>query len=281
MRRNWRDEARKAILELRGVGHGTREAEMQTIARQLNGHTDTSALRRAIAAYEFLDNLRISKPASYAQLDGAPLSIVEMIARWFAFDPSAALKAADDWANGKGNVRSIGKAMQASRPTGYAGRSGIALGRAYVTAAKPVVLDAVERLIGRDVIPTDISIREEATGQTLDFVFVVPDGGDMTIAVVVVGPYSNRKLYGSRAGDWVTKAFGLAWLFERVVLALPFVEALPAFEKKIAAVNRAFARTSGSSVRHPPVVDVVHIDVPELTPEEDEMVSELSGQASS
>jgi hypothetical protein len=280
MRRNWRNEARTAIGQLRGVSHGSRESEMQAIARHLSGHTDTSALRRAIAAHEFLENLRQTSPDSYAHLSNASLSIVEVIARWFSFDPPAALAAAKDWANGIGNVRSIAKAMQDSRPPGYAGKSGIALGRAYVSDAEPVVIEAVGKLLNRKVIVSQRSVREEAMGQTLDFTFEVTENVQkIRIAVIVVGPYSSEKLYLSRGGDWITKAFGLAWLYDRIVLALPDAKALPDYRRRIDAVNRELQERSGNSTGPRPVVDVVHTDVPKTTPEEDAKISEFFGQS--
>lgn len=275
MRRNWRDDARKAISELSGVSHGAREAEMRTIARHLSGHTDTSSLRRAIAAHEFLEHLRTAMPVSYEHLENASLSIVEIISRWFSFDQLAALAAAKDWANGIGNVRSIGKAMQESRSPGYAGKSGAALGRAYVADAKSVVVAAVKALVQPEAKLSDVSVRNEATGQTLDFVFdVSKDHPRGRIAVIVVGPYSNKKLYGSRSGDWVTRAFGLAWIFEKVVLALPDVEALPEYKKRIDAVRAEFVhpKRPGGGL---PSVEVIHTDVPKTTPEEDDAIAQF------
>jgi hypothetical protein len=277
MRRNWRDEARTAITELRGVSHGAREAEMRMIARQLSGHTDTSALRRAIAAHEFLEHLRFSRPTSYAHLENASLSIVEIIARWFSFDQDGALQAAEGWANGIGNVRTITKAMIVARPAGYAGKSGVALGRAYVVDAKPIVMKAVDNL-AKGAILSGISARDEATGQTIDFIFDLPNSGGR-LAVVVVGPYSNKKLYLSRSGDWVTRAFGLAWLFDRVVLALPDSESLPEYQKRISAIGRQLEEQNGR-LRRPPAIEVVHTDVPKFNAEEEEFLNELGSFAS-
>lgn len=275
MRSKWRDEARRAIADLKGVAHGAREAEMQAIAKHLSGHNDTSALRRAIAAHEFLDHLEAVHPVAYSHLANAPLSIVEVIARWFAFDTQGALSTAKDWADGIGNVRTINKAMLAARPAGYAGKSGSAMSRAYVSAAKPFVIEALQGSTQGDLRLVDASYRHEATGQTLDFIFEV--GGDHAlkrIAVVVVGPYSNRKLYAARSGDWVTRGFGLAWVFDRIVLAVPDAQALPDYSRRIGLIEADIGRRPHDSVakRFPPSVQVVHIDVPKLTAEEDEML---------
>lgn len=247
------------------------------IARQLSGHTDTSALRRAIAAHEFLEHLRLSRPASYAHLENASLSIVEIIARWFSFDQDGALQAAEGWANGIGNVRTITKAMIDARPPGYAGKSGVELGRAYVADAKPIVMKAVD-ILANGATMSGISARDEATGQTIDFMFDLPNSGGR-LAVVVVGPYTNKKLYLSRSGDWVTRAFGLAWLFDRVVLALPDYDSLPEYQKRISAIRRQLEERSGR-LRRPPAVEVVHTDVPKFNVEEEEFLNELGKFAS-
>jgi hypothetical protein len=284
VRRKWRDEARLAIAELEGVSHGSRETVMQAIAGRLSGHTDTSAMRRAIAAHNFLEQLRGTEPASYAQLENAPLSVVEVIARWFVFDRPAALAAAEEWARGIGNVTSITKAMRDARPPGYAGKSGIALEKAYVLDAKPIVSEAVHKLTGLEVTLSGTSVRDDATGQTLDFIFDLPGGTPKRqVAVLVVGPYTNTKLYSNKCADWVTKAFGLALLFERIVLALPEANALAEYQRRTEAVRKRIGASSQGrsaldlSACTVPTVDVVHTDVPKVTAEEAEILAQWSG----
>src|ERR1700738_1856872 len=98
MRRNWAEQAKAAIEELQRLGHGERELQTQPTALRLRGHTDTSPLRRAIFAYQFLDRLRSENPAVHEILKDAPLTIVEVIARWTSFDPWTAMSVARDWA---------------------------------------------------------------------------------------------------------------------------------------------------------------------------------------
>src|SRR6202000_1863045 len=76
MRRNWQQEAEIAISRLKLVGHGEREREMVSIARSLNNQADASGLPRPIAAYEFLENLRLVQPIEYEALRFAPLAVV-------------------------------------------------------------------------------------------------------------------------------------------------------------------------------------------------------------
>lgn len=270
-------EARRAISQLQGVPHGARETEMQAIAHQQSGHKDTSALRRAIAAYEFLERLKAANSAAYRHLNNAPLSIVEAVARWFSFDPDGALAAAEDWAGGVGNVRTINRAAKDARPSGYAGKTGIALERAYAGAAKPYVTSAVRDLTESEVKLIANDVRNDPMGQTLDYVFETTRDPAERVAVMVIGPYNNPKLYLSRGGDWVARAFGLAWLFDRIVLALPEARALADYTKRITAVKRESEERFGSAGSHMPMVDVVHVNVPKLTPEEDEMLARAFG----
>lgn len=41
------------------------------------------------------------------------------------------------------------------------------------------------------------------------------------LAVLVVGPYRNSAMYRDRCDEWVLRAFGTAWMFDRVMLAVP------------------------------------------------------------
>jgi hypothetical protein len=82
--------------------------------------------------------------------------------------------------------------------------------------------------------------------------------------VLVVGPYNNRKIYASRCAEWVTKAWGLALLYDRVVLALPDGVSLVEYSRRSANIARtANERFAGSQVAR---ADVVHIEVDPLDP---------------
>jgi hypothetical protein len=38
---------------------------------------------------------------------------------------------------------------------------------------------------------------------------------------MIVGPYTNKKMYFNRCSDWIATAHALAWLYDVVVLVLP------------------------------------------------------------
>ena len=64
------------------------------VLRDVAGGNDVNTVRREIFALNFLDALKDSFPDVRRQLEGVPLSIIELLARWNAFDEEAAIKAA-------------------------------------------------------------------------------------------------------------------------------------------------------------------------------------------
>jgi hypothetical protein len=271
MRGNWKDQARTAIEQLQLVAHGEREAEMLAIAKH-HGHTDTTALRRAIFAYEFLQRLCVENPAVYEILLRAPLTIVEVIARWYQFDPWTALSVARDWARGIGTVRTIAADMQKVRPLN--GRTGNS--KAYLTAAEPVVVDAVRLLTDAKLSSPSMLIKDSASGQLIDFLVSETDKKMQEFAVLVVGPYTNEKLYAHRCSDWITKAFGLAWIYDRVVLALPEEDYLKQYRERCRLVEEKASQRllkAAIATSFAPKVDIVHIYVDPFSKEDNEVLA--------
>ncbi|SDO48200.1 hypothetical protein [Afipia sp. GAS231] len=281
MGRDWRNEARTAIEQLQRVGHGERETEMQAIARR-NGHKDTSALRRAIFAYQFLDWLRVENPSVHEILMRAPQTIVETIARWHAFDAFKALSVAREWGQGKGTVRSIAADMQNSRNLGFKGKTGSVYAKSFLVAAESVVVEAVGALMkGVRLPPPEKLVRDTASGQPIDFLFTIKsDAGDeRKLAVLLVGPYTNKKLYAHRCSDWITKAFGLAWTYDRVILALPERDELDEYRRRCGLVEaKANERLRKLPAMTSPKVEIVHIEVDPLVKEEHEALGALAEQ---
>jgi hypothetical protein len=271
MRRNWRKEAQTAIEELENSKYGDRESELRALARRFGKKSDDpSSLRRAIGAHEFLEKLRVAHPQAYEDLGGVPLSIAELIARWYAANQQQALAAARDWAQGRGTVQSIRKAMATNLPKGYGGKVGTARERAYrATALKPVI-SAVEGLTGSHIVSLTERQRDAASGLKFDFLFEVssPHRRDK-IAVLIVGPYTNQKMYRDRCDEWIARAFGLAWVVDCVMLVVPAAEYLDAYRDRARlvaqAAHRRIAGAASDQIRGPRV-DAVHIEVDPLDP---------------
>jgi hypothetical protein len=211
----------------------------------------------------------------------APQTIVEIIARWHAFDAFKALSVANEWGQGVGTVRSIAAEMQKARNLGFKGKTGNVYAKSFLTAAEPVVVDAVRDLTkGAGLSPPAKLVRDSASGQPIDFLFTsTPENGGKSeeLAVLVVGPYTNKKLYANRCSDWITKAFGLAWTYDMVVLALPDRDALAEYHRRCSLVGgKANERLQKVPAAPPPKVEIVHIEVDPLSKEDHEALAALA-----
>ena len=228
---------------------------MHSIARELSKHEDTTALRRSIFAYEFLNKLYTSDLPTAGCLGEAPLSIVEVIARWYAFDRIGAQEAAKSWWEGRETVRSLTEEMRRRRPKGFFGKTGGAYEREYAIAAESSIAEAIRPLAG-----SQVSVAEKSTkapgGLSIDFIFANPDEPEKRIAVLIVGPYNNVKNYIAKSADWITRAYGLAWFYEMVVLAVPNVDALSAFDSRNATMRERIAEVCKGGDRKPQVMIV-------------------------
>jgi hypothetical protein len=281
MRRNWQKEAQTAIEAIRNAKYGGREAELRVLARQFGYKVDDpSSLRRGIAAYDFLEKLRHSHPSEYEALRDVPLSVAELIARWFAADPDAALEAARDFGRGKGTVESIRKKMEQTLPKGHGGLVGAARERAYRNAALEPVSSAVAHLAGK-IVDVKTRQRDPISGLKVDFMFEVSSAkGTERVAVLVVGPYRNANMYRDRCDEWIARAFGIAWVVDRVVLAMPAENYVGMYRDRARIVAEASRRISGSVEAAPdairsPKVDAVHIEVDPFDPVDSEAVRQL------
>jgi hypothetical protein len=274
MRRAWREEAQKAIAALRESKYGDREAELRSLAVHLgfkNG--DPSSLRRAIGAHEFLDRLRSEHPESYEHLRGVSLSVAELIARWYAASPEQALKAAKAWSEGRATVQTIRAAMEERMPRGHGGKVGSARQRAFKNSALEEIKSAVARLAVGQIASVSERQRDGASGIKTDFLFEIAGDPPQKLAVLVVGPYKNAAMYRDRCDEWILRAFGSAWIFDRVLLAIPderFISMYDARAKQLARATEQKA-TVGAAV---PRVDAIYIYVDPMDPEDSAALSE-------
>jgi hypothetical protein len=280
MRRNWRKEAQTAIEAIRNAKFGSREAELRVLARQFGYKVDDpSSLRRGIAAYEFLEKLRHAHPSEYEDLRDVPLSVAELIARWFTAEPGAALEAARDFGRGLGTVESIRKKMEQSLPKGHGGLVGAARERAYRAAALKPVSAAVAHLAGSEIHSVTTRQRDPISGLKVDFLFEVSSAkGRKRVAALVVGPYTNANMYRDRCDEWIVRAFGIAWVFDQVVLAVPAADYLEMYRKQARTVAEASLRISGDAANgavRSPNVNAVHIEVDPLDPADSEALGKL------
>ena len=276
MRRAWREEAQTAIDALSKSKYGEREVDLRTLAAGMgfeNG--DPSSLRRAIGAHQFLERLRHEHPLSYAQLEGVTLSIAELIARWYSANPEQALKAAEDWHHGRATVQTIRDAMKLSLPRGHGDKIGIAKQRAFKDSAVQQIKEAVMQLgIGKIESIAD-QAWDKGTGIKIDFLFEIAAKRPKTVAVLVVGPYKNTAMYRDRRDEWVLRAFGTAWLFDHVVIAIPDQNFSTNYAARVRELSLSVKKRSVPGARLPKV-DVVNVDVDPLDPRDAEALANLS-----
>jgi hypothetical protein len=285
MRRNWRKEAQTAVDELKNSKYGERETTLRSLAHRFGYKSDDpSSLRRGIAAHEFLERLRQSHPLEYDELQDVPLSIAELIARWHAADPARALSAARGWVRGTETVQSIRDAMEESLPKGYGGLVGAASERAYRASALKQVTSVVQTLTKNSKIKSSSTRqRDPASGLKYDFMFEISGAnGEERVAVLVVGPYTNPNMYRDRCDEWIARAFGLAWIFDRVVLVIPTADYLESYRDRAGAVAKAASQRNSKDAAHArrdPIrypVDVVHINVDPFEAQDSEALSKVN-----
>jgi hypothetical protein len=215
---DWQAMAAEAERVLADQPRGRRVAATFEIARKHELGVPT--LRRFLLANRFLEQL---PPDIRDVAASMPAVAVATAARWHSHNPSGALGAIRDYAEGKYDVRTFEDAEAAARS---ARRSavGIRLANAYAKEVEHRIddgnfetlwpLDARENPIVRktDFLP-DLSGKVNFFGMSR--------GGGKPVAVLVVGPYATPQMYAERAVDWCLRALGLRVLHRRVALVLP------------------------------------------------------------
>ena len=134
------------------------------------------------------------------------------------------------------------------------------------SALNPVT-SAVKNLTGSDIVSQNAS-EILPLGLKFDFLFEVSSQDQREkIAVLIVGPYTNKKMYRDRCDGWIARAFGLAWVVDCVMLVVPAAEYLEAYRDRARLVAQAAHRhsvgTASDQIRGPRV-DAVHIEVDSL-----------------
>ena len=221
---NWRDLAASAEEARRNAKHGKREAAMSQFAPGV----DVDMVRRKIRVADFLDALA-KKHAELAQiLRSEGFYHLQILAKWFALDEEAAIKAAYEVlkseatvknksaSKNKLSVRDLQKAFDAyRRQTGDTGQT------RRLTPTQPL-LTAIGQLLGSNV--SDPQIRPTLLGGRFVDMTLKLDRGSVPagkVAVMLVGPFGSPRLYVKRMHSVLLNAWGLSWAFGDVVLALP------------------------------------------------------------
>lgn len=218
---DWKTRAARARDEVNSARHGEKDV---ALLRWAQGK-DINTLRRAIFALNYLDALAETAPRLRKDLDDAPLSQIELLARWHGFDPKGAMTAAREAAKGAYSVATLSKALSNARS-----KAGVeADPRSYRENVGSQALSAIQRTLGGSI---SLDVTKGPDDPPVDFRYLRKAGNPPrfeTIAGVIVGPYSERKVYHKRRLDWLYKAFGLAWFYHHVALLLPDEEQIGSY----------------------------------------------------
>lgn len=283
MHRGWRGEAEQARSVLAATRHGTREKALE-FAFKHSRWKSANTLRRAIAALEFLDQLERDEKQHFAYIAEAPYSVVEILARWYRFDPNGALEAARDWAVGKQSVHDLAQSMKAARSNDHSEKSGPVLESEYRDRAESEVTAAIQSLLGRDIGQPEVNVRQSEGHIRVDYRYLLKPnektGRVETLAAIIVGPYQNTSIYQKRRLDWVLRAFGLAWMYDHVVLVLPQPACRDSYSQCISRYLKEAARRRSGPTINAPHVHIVALDLPlsELNSPEVERVLKMLGR---
>jgi hypothetical protein len=274
MTSDWIENARGAQKLLVGKRHGELERSLLDA-----GWKDANTARRAIAALQYIDHLKQDQATVYGALRDAPFSIVELLARWNAFDPEGASKKAVEWAGSKHSVRAIAKALSNARKLDTEATTKEDAAARTRQSVKAPLIAKLKNLLPGSLSEPALNFKATASPPVdYRFEWFVEDGGVKirTIAVLIVGPYQNTVLYSKRRHDWIMKAFGLNWFFDRVFLVLPRLSLAEQYSSWIRVCEGRAADLTANLRR--PEVDVVVIPqaaIQRLSAEEHEAVARL------
>ncbi|TQF32972.1 hypothetical protein UNPA324_27985 [Bradyrhizobium sp. UNPA324] len=240
-----------------GVREGEREAALQDVA----GSEHINTLRRSLRALDLIEEWTQHK-APFERFAAVPQSIMEVLARWAAFDDEGAWDAFLSWENARTPVELLTEKMQEARSN-----RGVTAGRLievrYRNSLEPYVNELLSQALNSDVLVTAVEKNAKEIGEPpVDFRFLfAPSGQDEGVrvaAMFIVGPYRSPTLYAKNAFGWLQKAFALAWIYDEVILVMPEQGPFSKYKKWVEdfrrkSENRSAARLPRVSVVLSPV----------------------------
>lgn len=203
---------------LERLPRGKRELGITAIAKE-HGINSADTLRRYVAAAAFLE--RFSKiVGQHAPVFPASTSVaaIELVARWFAYDQRAAVRAAYDLSRGFYSVVRLRSAERAARMALKAPRMGRSGAHLLRLRLKPKIEDMVLRGAMHSYA-YDLPKQYEPT--KIDFLFQSTANPNDRIAIIIFGPFSDERQYFYKEEDFLVRALGLSKSFGKVVGIVP------------------------------------------------------------
>jgi hypothetical protein len=210
---HWSEIAKSLRPRIESLRYGDRELGLKRAAAELGVSPQT--LRRFLGAAKFVEQIEGSGSSKKLSLLSSPVAAIEYLARWHAYDPAGALKAAGQIRRGAYTVAAIGAAEKAARRASQPEQAGRSLVHECRERVRPILLSQFKAL------ELDRRSVRAAHEPSVDFRFRAPGSTKWTVAAVIMGPYKDRSLYEIRLGDWIVKMLGLSMIYERIILVLP------------------------------------------------------------
>lgn len=234
--RKWAQVAALARCRASMLAFGSREVELQKLAKDLNVGWSTQTLRRALSGLTATERIAAEAGISATALQGFPLAAVEYADRLYRRGPAKAKDAIASLIAGKITVADLKRLEE----QGHAADRGA--GKALKTRFRKsvelaVVKDAIFAKLQDTIMRNNRRSKIKKGKENLEDPFAIADfvsadqGADTSIspkrfepirlAAVTVGPYNDPSLYRTRAFDWSARANALLALYRTVVLILP------------------------------------------------------------
>ena len=220
---NWRDLA-KAAEDARGKAkHGQREIAIGLVAPD----TDVAVIRRKMRVAKFLDEVAKKDAREARSLRSTSFSLLQIIARWADLDWDAALQAVEKMKSERQSVRKLQHEFDIFR--GQVGSTELPK-RLMPTAA---LLNVIANMLGGKV--SEPRTRPKVLGaRFVDFSVTLDRAGfKHRIGVMLVGPYSDPRLYKKRMQSALLTAWAAAWACDEIVLVLPVEAPIEAYRRRL------------------------------------------------
>ncbi len=219
MKRDWRALAAAAMPGIDAARQGEREAALAAAAETAAVKPQTLRTYLKAARFEATLDDELRQVTRHI-----PPIALEAAARWYARDPEAAGKAMRGYAQGGYQVHQFIKAEQAARPSEDAGLRPLGRRKSDYRRALLTRLGGLERLWPDPeryaFASTPIVDEAAADASGVADLLLICDGAT-SLAILIVGPYSEPRHYTARAAEWVLRALGLAYYHEKTALILP------------------------------------------------------------
>lgn len=230
-RRAWVNRALAVREKVDRLEFGDRETGLRPVAERIGWSGQT--LRRALAAIEFTEHLERETSIPALGLQRFPLAAVEYASRLYRSNPKSALDAIQDLLEGRISVATLKQREETA--DSIAPKAGKSLEVGFRKSAENAIFEYVRERFAVALKANDCRMHNDPHS-IADFVpkhqeknAIAPQLSpgqkmhrpSLPVAVVIVGPYSDTKLYEQRAFDWIARGNALLSIYDRIVLVLP------------------------------------------------------------